>query len=100
MDLGRLIKTLRTAVDLSQGELSKRLEISKSYLCLLETGKRIPSNDLLDRIASIFSISREALIFLTTAVPDELSKDRAAKYQKLQEQVASLLLFQGSKKVA
>ena len=100
MNLGRLIKTLRAALGLSQEELADRIDITKSYLCLLETGKRTPSSDLINRIASYLRISPEALIFLTTSVPAELNKEKAMKYQKLQENVASLLLFQSNRKHA
>lgn len=100
MELGRLVKTLRVGLGLSQTALAEQLEISTSYLCLLETGKRVPSNELLEKIAKAFSISREALIFLTTPIPAELSKDKAEKYQKLQENIAALLLFQGSEGIA
>jgi transcriptional regulator with XRE-family HTH domain len=100
MELGRLIKTLRAGLGLSQETLAQKLHISTSYLCLLETGKREPSNDLLDRIADVFTVSREALIFLTTTVPNELKGEKAAKYKKLQENIASLLLFQSGRHYA
>ncbi len=96
MDLGRLIKTIRVGLGFSQDDLAKRLRISVSYLSLLETGKRIPSNDLIDRISSSLSVSREALLFLTTAVPNELDEKGANKYRKLQENIASILIFQKS----
>ena len=100
MEIGRLIKTLRVGLGISQDTLAQKLQISTSYLCLVETGKREPSKDLIERIAKVFSISKEALIFLTTVAPKELSKEKAAKYRKLQENVASLLLFQETKKIA
>ena len=100
MELGRLIKTLRAGLGLSQESLAQKLEISASYLCLLETGKREPSKDLLDRIADVFSVSREALIFLTTTAPNELKGEKAVKYKKLQESIASLLLFQAGRHFA
>lgn len=94
MELGRLIKTIRVAIGLSQDDLAQRLQISKSYLSLLETGKRIPSNELIDRISSTLSVSREALVFLTTSAPNELDEKKTAKYRKLQENIASILIFQ------
>lgn len=100
MKLGRLIKTLRVGLGYSQADLADRLDISTSYLCLLETEKRIPSNELLGKVGEILSVSHEALIFLTTSVPSELTKDKASKYQKLQENIAALLLFQGNREIA
>jgi transcriptional regulator with XRE-family HTH domain len=94
--LGRLIKTLRSVASLSQKTLAEELQISESYLCLLEVGKRAPSSDLIDRVAVFFSVSREALMFLSTSPPVELDLEMTEKYRKLQGNIASLLLFQGA----
>ena len=97
MKLGQLIKTLRISHSCSQKELAERLEISTNYLCLVETGKRLPSDELISRIAKEFKISKDALDFLSTGVPNELDEQNSIKYRKLQENIAALLLFQGEK---
>lgn len=97
MKLGQLIKTLRISQGFSQKELSEKLDITTNYLCLVETSKRLPSNELIARIAKEFKISKDALDFLSTDVPTELDKLNSKKYKKLQENVAALLLFQGEK---
>ena len=38
--VGRVLREQRHRVNLSQSDLAKRLGISKSYLCLLESGER------------------------------------------------------------
>lgn len=97
MKLGQLIKSLRISKEIAQKELSKKLDISTNYLCLIETSKRIPSPDLIARIAKEFKISKDALDFLSTDVPTELGKKNSKKYAMLQQNIAALLLFQGKK---
>jgi transcriptional regulator with XRE-family HTH domain len=95
MKLGQLIKSLRISSGISQKELSEKLDISTNYLCLIETSKRVPSGDLIARIAKEFKISKDALNFLLTDVPDELDRKNSKKFLKLQENIAVLLLFKG-----
>ncbi len=97
MKLGQLIKTLRISCGISQIDLSEKLGISSNYLCLIETSKRIPSSDLIVRIAKEFNVSRDALDFLSTDVPVEFDNKNSAKYLTLQENIAALLLFQRRK---
>ena len=49
------------------------------------------------RIAKEFNISKDALNFLSTDIPGELDAENAGNYRKLQENVASLLLFQSGR---
>jgi transcriptional regulator with XRE-family HTH domain len=99
MQVGSLIKTIRTTRGISQKALSELLEISANYLCQIETSGRMPSSNLLARIAEVLQISEDALVFLGTDVPKELDGEGAQKYRELQESVASLLIFR-SKRVA
>ncbi|KAF0221145.1 MAG: putative transcriptional [Geobacteraceae bacterium] len=97
MKVGRLIKSLRISFGWQQKDLAEKLKISANYLCQIENGKRIPSPDIIERVAKEFKISKDALNFLSTDIPGELDTDNADNYRKLQENVASLLLFQSGK---
>jgi len=97
MKLGRLIKSLRISFGWQQKDLAEKLDISTNYLCQIETGKRLPSADIVGRIAKEFNISRDALNFLSTDTPGELDQENAVNYRKLQENVAAILLFQSGK---
>ena len=59
--LGFKIKTARRKLNISQGELSKKLEISPSYLNLIESGKRKVSADLLIRASEILNLDLKKL---------------------------------------
>lgn len=53
--LGTRLKRSREAIDLSQGAFAKALGLSSEYISLLEAGKRTPSLDTLERIASFLN---------------------------------------------
>jgi transcriptional regulator with XRE-family HTH domain len=60
--LGQYIKSTRKAVKLSAQALSKKAEISKSYLDYIESGAREPKPDVLAKIAVSLNVPLEALI--------------------------------------
>ena len=93
MNIGNLVKTIRTARGVSQKSLSNKLGISTNYLCLLENSKRNPSGELIKKIADEFDVSYEALEFLCTETPQELDEEHSKTYTKLQENIASLIVY-------
>lgn len=81
---------------LSQKSLSTQLEITGNYLSLVESSKRIPSQNLLQKISEVFNISKDALEFLCTEVPTELDDEKTNTFRELQSNIASLLFFKAS----
>ena len=57
MIIGKKIKELRIEKGLSQEQLAKKLNISRSALALYETAKRQVPNELLPEIASFFNVT-------------------------------------------
>src|SRR5215813_12842609 len=55
--LGRRIRVLRTALSLTQQELSERADISISFLSMAERGERLPHVNTLARVADKLGIS-------------------------------------------
>ncbi len=56
MTIGRTIKHLRTAADQSQGQLARALDVTSSYLSLVEHDKREPSLSFLKQAAKHFEV--------------------------------------------
>ncbi len=56
------IKELRTALNLTQKELGKKLNIAESTISLYESGKREPDNATLIKLADIFEVSTDYLL--------------------------------------
>lgn len=61
--MGQRIKELRNSIDYTQEKFAAQINISTSYLALLETGKRMPSLDVLAQIVDSFPISLDYLLF-------------------------------------
>lgn len=61
--MGKRIKALRRSLGLTQEVFSSEINISTSYLALLETGKRTASIDVLAQISKRFHTSIDYLLF-------------------------------------
>lgn len=94
MNLGHVLKLIRTHKGMNQTQMSELLEISQNYLSLIESGKKQPSSDRISKIAENLNISSDALIFASSDVPKELSPKEQKDYIRLQKNIISLLLFE------
>ena len=64
VDFGIKLKHLRTVKGLSQGQLAKKLYITKSSISMYESSARLPSYDILTKIALFFSVSTDYFLGL------------------------------------
>ena len=77
---GLLIKTVRLSLGLSQGALADQLDISRSYLSLVEGGRAKPSLTLLERAAKALEVPLPLLVLrhgdslVEPKIYDQLSK--------------------------
>ncbi len=62
MNAGSVIKLFRTASQVSQGDLAERLQITRTYLSLVESGKKQPSLALVRRLSEELKIPIYLLI--------------------------------------
>jgi len=61
-NLGRVIKKKRVDLNIFQGDLAERVGLTRTYLSLLENGKRFPSWETLEKIAHSFSMKPSKLV--------------------------------------
>jgi len=83
----RALKTIRQFHSLTQADLALKLEISKSYLSEIETGKKSVGFDLLEKYACIFNIPVSSLVFFSESID---KKDTAP--EKFRNLVADKIL--------
>ena len=67
----KTLKDLRTKRKISQLELSKLADLNRTYLSLLERGRRSPSLNTINKIASVFEINPSDLMNLVEKNSDE-----------------------------
>jgi len=85
--INRALKVIRQFHEMKQVELAEKLDISKSYLSEIESGKKPVSYELLEKYSAIFDIQASSLVFFSETLN---SKDRLS--DKFRSAVAGKVL--------
>ena len=64
INFGNKLKLLRLQDNMTQEQLAQKLNLTTSVISAYETGLRLPSYDVLIRIAKIFNVSTDYLLGL------------------------------------
>jgi transcriptional regulator with XRE-family HTH domain len=72
----RNMKAARRAASLSQPQLAAHLNVSMSYISMLERGVRTPSLDLVERMAEVLHIHPNALLTDSEPAPEANNEDQ------------------------
>ena len=70
MNYSKAIRVARSLADISQGELANSAEIDRSYLSLIESGKRQPSVETIEKIALALKLPFHLLSLLGSEESD------------------------------
>lgn len=70
LTFGRLIESLRLCDEISQVELAKKMNVSKSQICDIEKGRRLVSAERAAAFAKAMGYSVQQ--FVATAIEDQL----------------------------
>ena len=62
MDFGTILKKVRQSKDMSQEELAKRVNTSRSNIANYEVGKNMPSVEMLDKLSEVLNVSIDYLL--------------------------------------
>lgn len=84
--LGVFIRAAREKKSISQEKLAKLIEYDRNNILKIEAGRRLPPNDLLERISQVVEVPYERLIALKTLdrVDDEVKKWLKIELEALQ----------------
>ncbi len=93
MGLGKILKLIRTNKSMTQKQMADHIGISQNYLSLIESNSKVPSADRLSSFAKTLKVSKDALVFVASQPPEELSLEDKKKYRELQSNIMSLLLL-------
>ena len=90
-DIGKAIKTIRKAKNISRLELSEAVGISKSHIEKLEAGLRCPRMDTYQKILKF--LGSDMMIHIVEDTPKEKCMDRAQEiFSKSSEKQAEFLI--------
>jgi transcriptional regulator with XRE-family HTH domain len=94
MDYSRAIRIARSLADMPQWELAERISIDPSLVSMLESGRRKPTREILERIAEALEIPFHLFVLLATESAD-LSTDDSESINRLAVGLTKLLLKKG-----
>ncbi|GMO50137.1 MAG: hypothetical protein Ta2G_07470 [Termitinemataceae bacterium] len=60
------MKTLRRSLGFSQANLAEKVDTASNYIALIETGKRFPTPQMIQRIATALQVDTPELFALQT----------------------------------
>ena len=92
------IRDLRTAKKLTQSELAERVGVTKGTISAYEVGTRLPSYDILIKLAQIFRVSTDNLLGFSQKYVIDVSK-LSARQRNVVQEIASLYEVQNEEKV-
>src|SRR5690349_21576858 len=90
MDIGKTIRTLRTAAGLSQKDLAARVGLSASGLSLIESGAREPTVTFLKNVSRELGVPVSVLFVESEEVPAGLTSQQAENYVRVQSLLADI----------
>lgn len=94
MDYSRAIRIARSLADMPQRELAERVSIDPSLISMMESGKRKPTREILERIAEALEIPFHLFALLATETED-LSTGDSESLNRLAMGLGKLLLRGG-----
>lgn len=78
--VGDILKRLRKIYGYTGTELSKKLDISVSYLSEIENNKKSPSLEILQKCADIYGIKLSSLILLSENYSEAKERNKGDKF--------------------
>ncbi len=89
--LNEALRLIRVFHDLSQKELAEKLEISKSYISELESGKKIPRLEILNKYSDFFDIPISSIMFFSESLDKDLKTEKLRMF--VSSKIISILNF-------
>jgi len=74
--LNEALRLVRVYHDMTQSQLSLELGLSNSYLSEIESGKKQPSIDLLEKYSGRFNVPVSSLLFFSESLDQKKVTDR------------------------
>ena len=97
-NLSRALKLVRTYHNLNQKEMAEKLEISNSYLCEIEKGKKEITFCILKKYSEIFKIPVSNIVLFSEKIDSEIPRQAELMRVCCAEKILKLLEFFDSRK--
>jgi transcriptional regulator with XRE-family HTH domain len=79
--LNDALRLIRIYHDMNQRELAEKLDISRSHISEIESGKKVPTISLLERYAELFSMPTSSILFFSENLENKSpSEEKVRKF--------------------
>jgi transcriptional regulator with XRE-family HTH domain len=89
-NLGKTIRELRKRRKLTQSDLSALADVSQTYISQIETGDRIPSIEILNRLGEKIGIPYQIIAFLSLD-EDSVSEDKRDAFKQISPAINAMV---------
>jgi len=76
--IGKRIKRERLEINMTQRELAEAVDVGVPHISKIEADRENPSDELLERLTSVFDVSLDELLIAARRVPDDILEGLAA----------------------
>lgn len=91
--VGNQIKSLRISRNITQEEFAARINVAKSTVSSYENGSRLPSYDILVKIAQLFHVSTDNLLGCSNTYALDVTGLTPKQQHTLQEVIEAFLAY-------
>jgi len=91
MNSGAAFKRIRFEKKLTQTFVAEKTGITQTYLSQIETGAKVPSQDMVNRLCKLYEIPNIVLTWLSTEEKD-IKKNKRDIFNSLKPSMDSLIL--------
>ncbi len=91
--IGNHIRTLRLARNMTQEDFANRINVAKSTVSAYENGSRLPSYDVLVKIADLFHVTTDNLLGRSSGCMIDVSGLTAKQRNAIQDVVTTYQAF-------
>lgn len=91
--LSDALRLIRVFHDVKQAELADRLGVSKSYVSELESGKKVPTLEVINKYSSEFKIPASSILFFSEQLSEGESRKTVGARQFIADKVLRMLKF-------
>jgi transcriptional regulator with XRE-family HTH domain len=75
MNVGKRLKLRRIELDLTLEDVSQAIGVSANYISLIERGKNVPSDEILDKLSKLYEMDRDELYECYGKIPATIQEE-------------------------
>lgn len=96
--LNEALRLIRVFHDLNQKDLADKLRISNSYLSEIESGKKMPTLEVIEKYSEVFNMPSSSILFFSERLNNGEKSEKTRKY--VSNKVIKILDWISAKSVA